>query len=138
VAATTQANQWATFSNWGYYVDIAAPGENLWSTLARNYVRDASNDLLFQFLYGWNGIDPYMYGSGTSYACPVVVGAGALVRGGHPGVPARSEEDRPIRVTALCATGVDGAGVTGASCGARAQPAVARRSEAVRRRRMAY
>ena len=88
VAATDAANQWATFSNWGYYVDIAAPGENLWSTLARNYTRDASNDLLFQFLYGWNGVDPYMYGSGTSYACPVVVGAVALVRGAIRTVPA--------------------------------------------------
>jgi subtilisin family serine protease len=88
VAATTQANQWATFSNWGYYVDIAAPGENLWSSIARNYTRDAPNDLLFQFLYGWNGIDPYMYNSGTSFACPVVAGAVALVRGRYPGVPA--------------------------------------------------
>ena len=88
VAATTVANQWATFSNWGYYVDIAAPGQDIWSTLARNYTRDSSNDLLFQLLYGWNGVDPYMYNSGTSFACPVVAGAVALVRGRYPGVPA--------------------------------------------------
>jgi len=88
VAATTVANQRASFSNWGYYVDIAAPGDNIWSALARNYARDASNDLLFQLLYGWNGVDPYMSGSGTSYACPVVVGAVALVRGRFPTVTA--------------------------------------------------
>lgn len=88
VAATTVANQRASYSNWGYYVDIAAPGDNMWSTLARNYTRDASNDILFNLLYAWNGVDPYMSGSGTSYACPVVVGAVALVRGRFPTVTA--------------------------------------------------
>ena len=107
VAATTVTNQWATFSNWGYYVDIAAPGQDIWSTLARNYTRDASNDLLFQLLYGWNGVDPYMYNSGTSFACPVVAGAVALVRGRYPGVPAPYIIDHMIATGDAVAYSVD-------------------------------
>ena len=107
VAATTVANQRATFSNWGYYVDIAAPGQDIWSTLARNYTRDASNDLLFQLLYGWNGVDPYMYNSGTSFACPVVAGAVALVRGRYPGVPAPYIIDHMIATGDAVAYSVD-------------------------------
>jgi subtilisin family serine protease len=89
VAGTTVTNQRASFSNWGWYVDIAAPGENLVSAISRNYTRDAANDLLFQFLYGWDGVNPYMRNSGTSYACPLVAGTVALVRSKYPGVPAK-------------------------------------------------
>ena len=80
VAATDVSNHRASFSNWGWYVDIAAPGANMWSAISRNYVRDAANDTLFQFLYGWDTVNPYMYNSGTSFACPIVSGAVALVR----------------------------------------------------------
>lgn len=87
VAATTQTNVRASFSSWGWYVDIAAPGENVWSSIAQNYTRDAAHDFLFTFLFAWDGTNPYMYNSGTSFSTPIVAGAVALVRSMFPGVP---------------------------------------------------
>ena len=89
VAATDVSNHRASFSNWGWYVDIAAPGANLWSAISRNYTRDAANNTLFQFYYGWDTVNPYMYNSGTSFACPLVSGAVALVRSKYPAVNAK-------------------------------------------------
>lgn len=88
VAATNSANQRASFSNWGHYVDIAAPGASVWSSISRNYTRDATNDFFFSFVYGWDGVNPYMLNDGTSFSCPLVAGAAALVRSHYPGVPA--------------------------------------------------
>lgn len=85
VAATNMSNQRASFSNWGYYVDIAAPGDNVYSTLAQNYTLDPSSSFFFSFVYGWDGVNPYMYNSGTSFACPLVAGAATLVRSRFPG-----------------------------------------------------
>ena len=96
VAATTQANQRASFSSWGWYVNIAAPGENVWSSIARNYARDAAHDFFFQFFFAWDGVNPYMYNSGTSFATPIVSGAVALVRSKYPGVPPRFIIDHMI------------------------------------------
>jgi subtilisin family serine protease len=87
VAATTQTNTRASFSSWGWYVDIAAPGANVWSSIAQNYTRDATHAFLFSFLFGWDGTNPYMYNSGTSFSTPIVAGAVALVRSKYPGVP---------------------------------------------------
>jgi serine protease len=51
-------------SSWGIYVDISAPAANYWSTTINNgYAK----------CYG-----------GTSFACPIVSGAAALVRGYYP------------------------------------------------------
>lgn len=51
-------------SSWGEYVDISAPAANYWSTTSNSqYTR----------CYG-----------GTSFACPIVAGAAALVRGKYP------------------------------------------------------
>jgi subtilisin family serine protease len=96
VAATTQANQRASFSSWGWYVNIAAPGENVWSSIARNYARDEAHDFFFQFFFAWDGVNPYMYNSGTSFATPIVSGAVALVRSRFPGVPPRNIIDHMI------------------------------------------
>lgn len=53
-----------TGSNYGYYVDICSPGNNIYSTI------DGGT-------YGYGG-------SGTSYATPIVSGAAALVRSHYP------------------------------------------------------
>lgn len=74
VSATDVNNQIASFSSTGSEVELAAPGVEIYSTLP-NYPCTLSGE------YG------YGYGilSGTSMACPHVVGAAALVWGANPG-----------------------------------------------------
>ena len=57
----------STFSNYGYWLDICAPGGGLYNTIQ-------------------NG--EYGYKLGTSMASPVVAGAAALIRSKHPGFTA--------------------------------------------------
>ena len=65
VAATSQANDIKTrFSNYGLWVDVAAPGESIYSTMPD---RD----------YGTN--------SGTSMASPIAAGVAALIKSAHFG-----------------------------------------------------
>ena len=59
VAATDRADNWATFSNHGPEVDLAAPGVEIYST--------------------WPWLDGYFTKSGTSMAAPHVSGVAALV-----------------------------------------------------------
>ena len=63
VAATTQANTLATYSNRGPQVGIAAPGDAIFSTLPG---------------------DNYGADTGTSMAAPFVAGAAAILRAEHP------------------------------------------------------
>jgi thermitase len=63
VGASTRADQVASFSNYGSWVQVAAPGENILSTVPGGG-------------YGtW---------SGTSMAAPLVAGEAALVRAAYP------------------------------------------------------
>jgi thermitase len=63
VASTTSDNGRSSFSNYGTYIDVAAPGSSIYSTLYDN---------------------AYGTASGTSMAAPHVAGAAALVRSaGH-------------------------------------------------------
>ncbi|GAB4135552.1 MAG: hypothetical protein Fur0041_09660 [Bacteroidia bacterium] len=63
VAATTNTDAKAGFSNYNYTVDICAPGNNIYST--------------------WTG-NGYTNSSGTSMASPVCAGAAAIVRAYYP------------------------------------------------------
>src|SRR5205814_1529545 len=63
VAATDANDHRAVFSNYGSYVDVAAPGDGIYST-----IQNATYDFY----------------NGTSMATPHVVGVAALVRARHP------------------------------------------------------
>jgi subtilisin family serine protease len=88
VGATNSSNNRASFSNWGEWVDIAAPGEQIWSSIARNYEYDEFSQIFFEVLWYWDTINPYMYGDGTSASSPLVAGAAALVRSRFPSLTA--------------------------------------------------
>lgn len=84
VAATEFDNTRAFFSNWGPWVDVAAPGSSMWSTICQNYTFTDLDQLIYIFFFGWDGVSPYMYGDGTSFACPLTAGVCALVRARYP------------------------------------------------------
>ncbi|WP_394138503.1 S8 family peptidase [Cytobacillus oceanisediminis] len=67
VSATNDKNKLAEFSSYGAYVDIAAPGESVYSTM-------------FDFLKG----STFAELSGTSMATPVVAGVASLIKSKYP------------------------------------------------------
>ena len=71
VSAIDEENQLAEFSNYGNWIDIAAPGVNIFSTLP-TYPCDLT------IRRGFN--EDYDYLSGTSMACPHVSGVAALIK----------------------------------------------------------
>lgn len=84
VGATDPLRERASFSNFGAWVDIAAPGSLMWSSICRNYELDELSQLIYLLLFSWDGVRPYMYGDGTSFACPLVAGVAGLVRARFP------------------------------------------------------
>lgn len=73
VAATDKEDSLASFSNYGSSADLAAPGENIFSTTPAG---------------------TYSVSSGTSMAAPHVAGAAALVLSANPGMTAQQLKAR--------------------------------------------
>ena len=74
VGATNTADQKAVFSNYGSTIDVMAPGDQIYSTLA-------GSDQSYGFL------------SGTSMACPLVSGLAGLMLAYDPGIDPDSLEN---------------------------------------------
>lgn len=66
VAATTSSNSKASFSNYGSWIDVSAPGNNIYSTTVGN---------------------SYGNKSGTSMASPMVAGLAGLMKSLNPNMP---------------------------------------------------
>ncbi|MEB3327950.1 MAG: S8 family serine peptidase [Candidatus Sericytochromatia bacterium] len=77
VTGTTSADRRAAFSNYGPWVKMAAPAENIFTTLPGPEWGSS---------YGWSSTP----NSGTSYAAAMVSGAAALVRSARPDWRAQS------------------------------------------------
>ncbi len=78
VASSTSADRKSSFSNYGYWIDVSAPGSSIYSTTYNN---------------SYNSYD------GTSMASPIAAGAAALVKAQFPNyTPGQVAEQ--LRVTA--------------------------------------
>lgn len=77
VAATDNNNERAYFSNYGASTDLSAPGVNIWAT----YVLSKDSD----------DTAPYKSMQGTSMACPVAVGEGAVILSGKAALPSMKD-----------------------------------------------
>jgi subtilisin family serine protease len=84
VGATDDTDIRADFSNWGDWVDVAAPGAFIFSAIEQNYVLSDLDQIIYLLFFGWDGETPYMYGDGTSFSCPLAAGTCALVRARYP------------------------------------------------------
>ena len=78
VAATNQFDEKATFSSWGNWIAVSAPGVQILSTMPTYHV--TLND------EGYNM--NYDYASGTSTACPHAAGVAALIWSRYPNATA--------------------------------------------------
>jgi subtilisin family serine protease len=86
IGASTAAHRRATFSNFGSWVDLAAPGEAITSTFAGG---------------------TYATWSGTSMAAPLASGTAALLRSRFPTMPTKDLARRIDRTTVNLCGGTD-------------------------------
>jgi subtilisin family serine protease len=90
VAATTSSNTPASFSNYGTYVDIAAPGVSITTTYSAVSCTDFNNNGMAdpgECVVTSNG---YASAFGTSFSAPLVAGGVLLLRSVTPSLPPAS------------------------------------------------
>jgi hypothetical protein len=56
----------------------------MWSSICRNYTFSELDQIIYMYFFLWDGESPYMYGDGTSFACPLTAGVCGLVRARFP------------------------------------------------------
>jgi hypothetical protein len=74
VSATTAADQRSSFSTWGYWVDVAAPGTAILSTVVP-FTDPETNQIV-----------KYRTVSGTSFSAPYIAGVAGLILSRNPGL----------------------------------------------------
>ena len=84
VAASDQEDKLTSFTNWGSWVDIAAPGVNIWSTIPTgNPPKPVGNPVGYRDTsvqpVDWAATTGSTFTGGTSMAAPFVTGVAALV-----------------------------------------------------------
>jgi subtilisin family serine protease len=82
VASTNLSGGASSFSNWGSYISMAAPGENVFGAVSATASSWPTTPL------PGSSAGDYGYDSGTSFASPEVAGAAALVWAANPGLSA--------------------------------------------------
>jgi subtilisin family serine protease len=80
VAATNLTGARASFSNYGSYISLAAPGENVFGAISST----ADPSYWPRQVLPGSSAGIYGFGSGTSYSSPEVAGAAALVWAANP------------------------------------------------------
>jgi subtilisin family serine protease len=88
VAATDELQEMSYYTNFGYWVDLNAPGDDIASCLPTNYTFDPTTLFYLEFVYGYDGVTPYCTQTGTSMATPLVAGVAGLVRARYPSLTA--------------------------------------------------
>ncbi|MEE8421511.1 MAG: S8 family serine peptidase, partial [Dehalococcoidia bacterium] len=106
VAATTASNARASFSNFGKSIDIAAPGEDIFTTYSELVCRGRKCRV---------AADSYAFVSGTSFAAPIVAGAVVVAAAANSALlddlltPAdRAAKLRSLIVEGACDVGIPG------------------------------
>ena len=84
VASTDVSGSPSYFSNWGSYISMAAPGENVFGAISAA----ASQSAWPRTALPGSSAGFYGYDSGTSFASPEVAGAAALAWAANPGLSA--------------------------------------------------
>ncbi len=84
VGATNESNKLASYSNYGKYIDILAPGGEFLGLLALDDSGGQVNNYLINNRYLLKLDNAHILEMGTSFACPIAAGVAALMLSVNP------------------------------------------------------